>query len=111
MVDDLQQRLWLLDHTAKQFGLEVGNPDGVGVAFDGERAFFRSNDKAYKTKRLANNPSLEVAPATFRGKPIGAVLHARARLLDGEEARLGASALARRRPVSCRDSWFRSHMG
>lgn len=32
MVDDPQQRLWLLGHTARQFGLEVSNPDGVGAS-------------------------------------------------------------------------------
>ena len=66
------------------------------VAFDADRAFFRSYNKAGKTKRLRNG-CVEVAPAIFRGKPTGAVLHARARLLDGEEARLAAGGLARRR--------------
>lgn len=31
MIEDPQQRLWLLGHTAKQFGIEVGNTEGVGV--------------------------------------------------------------------------------
>lgn len=32
MIDDAQQRLWLLAHTGKQFGLgDVGNPEGLGV--------------------------------------------------------------------------------
>ena len=92
MIDHLQQRRWPLGRTANQFGLEVGNPDGVSVAFDGDRAFFRSYDKAWKTRRLANNPCVEVAPAIFRGKPTGAVLRARARQLDGEEARLAAQS-------------------
>ena len=49
-----------------------------------------------RPERLRNR-CVELAPAIFRGKPTGAVLHARARLLDGEEARLAAGALARRR--------------
>lgn len=31
MVEDPQQRLWLLGHTAKQLGLEVGDQEGVGL--------------------------------------------------------------------------------
>jgi haloalkane dehalogenase len=31
MVDDPDQRLWLLNHTARQFGLDPLNPEGIGV--------------------------------------------------------------------------------
>ena len=31
MLDDPQQRLWLLGHTARQFGMDAGNTDGVGA--------------------------------------------------------------------------------
>ena len=71
----------------------------VSIAFDGERAFFRSYDKAWKTKRLARDPSVKVAPATVRGAPTGPAVEARATLLDGDEARVAARALARRHRV------------
>jgi uncharacterized protein len=71
----------------------------MSVAFIGERAFFRSFDRAWKTKRLRNNPRLQVAPATLRGKPTGPPIGARATLLSGEQAKLAAETLARRHRV------------
>lgn len=70
----------------------------VSVAFDGDRGFFRSYDKAGKTKRLRNNPSVEVGAATFRGKRMGATGHARAVLLAGGRAQVAAKTLAHRHP-------------
>jgi len=32
MLDDTNQRLWLVMHTARMFGLDPDDPDGVGVA-------------------------------------------------------------------------------
>jgi len=80
--------------TYKRDGSPVGTP--VSVAFDGDRAFFRTYDKAWKARRLRRNPEVEVAPSTFRGTPAGPSLHARATLLDGDQARIAATALARR---------------
>jgi PPOX class probable F420-dependent enzyme len=71
----------------------------VSIAFAGDRAFFRSYDKAWKTKRLRNNPRVELAPATLRGRPTGPPVRARALLLDGGRARIAAQALARRHRV------------
>lgn len=83
--------------TYKRDGTPVGTP--VSLAFDGDRAFFRSYHKAWKTKRLRNDSRVEVQPSTLRGKPTGAAVHARATLLDGDQARLAAKALARRHRV------------
>ena len=83
--------------TYKRDGTPVPTP--VSIAFDHDRAFFRSFDKAWKTKRLRNNPQVEVAPATLRGKPVGPPVKARATLLDGEQADVAARALARRHRV------------
>jgi uncharacterized protein len=79
--------------TYKRDGTAVGTP--VSIAFDGDRAFFRSYDKAWKTKRLGNNPRVEFAPATLRGKPLGPPVQARAVLLEGEQAQIAAWTLAR----------------
>ena len=83
--------------TYKRDGTAVGTP--VSIAFDGDRAFFRSYDKAWKTRRLRHNPRVGVAPSTVRGKPTGPAIQARATLLDGEQARVAARALARRHRV------------
>src|SRR5580658_3005561 len=82
--------------TYKRDGTAVDTP--VSIAFDGDRAFFRSYDKAWKTKRLRHNPRVQAAPSTFRGKPAGPAIPARATLLEGEQARVAARALARRQP-------------
>ena len=81
----------------KRDGSPIATP--VSVAFDGERAFFRSYSKAWKTKRLHNDARVEVAPCTFRGQPTGPPVHARATLLVGEHAAVAANALARRHRV------------
>jgi hypothetical protein len=83
--------------TYKRDGTAVGTP--VSIAFEGDRAFFRSYHKAWKTKRLRNNPHVEFAAATLRGRPTGPPLQARAILLDGEQADIAAKALARRHRV------------
>ena len=66
--------------TYKRDGTPVPTP--VSIAFDGDRAFFRSYDQAWKTRRLRNNARVEIAPATLRGKPTGAAIEARATLFD-----------------------------
>lgn len=81
----------------KRDGTPIATP--VSVAFDGDRAFFRSYDTAWKTKRLRNNPRVEVAPSTLRGKPTGQAVQARATLLVGDAAGTAANALARRHRV------------
>jgi uncharacterized protein len=83
--------------TYKRDGTAVGTP--VSIAFDGDRAFFRSYDKAWKTKRLRRDSRVRIAPATLRGKPTGPAVQARATLLEGEQARIAARALARRHRV------------
>jgi len=83
--------------TYKRDGTPVATP--VSIAFDGDRAFFRSYDKAWKTKRIRNNPHVEVAPATLRGRPLGPPVQGRATVLDGEQAGMAARTLARRHRV------------
>lgn len=83
--------------TYKRDGTPVGTP--VSIAFDGDRAFFRSYHKAWKTKRLRNNPRVEVAPCTMRGKLTGESIPAQATLLNADEAQTAAAALARQHPI------------
>ncbi|HEU5416823.1 MAG TPA: PPOX class F420-dependent oxidoreductase [Streptosporangiaceae bacterium] len=81
--------------TYKRDGSPVATP--VSIAFDGgDRAFFRTYDQAWKARRLRRNPQVQVAPSTLLGKVTGPAIPARAILLEGEQARLAARALARR---------------
>lgn len=82
--------------TCKRDGTPVPT---VSIAFDGDRAFFRSHDRAWKTKRLWNNPSVEVAPSTFRGRATGPTIAVRAMLLADGEAGIAAKALARQHHI------------
>jgi PPOX class probable F420-dependent enzyme len=83
--------------TFRRNGIPVATP--LSVAVDGDRAFFRSYEKAGKTKRLRNDPRVEVTPSTTRGKPLGRTITAEARLLEGAEARHAARLLARKHPL------------
>lgn len=83
--------------TFRRDGTPVGTP--VSIAVDGEHAYSRTWNTAGKAKRIRNNPEVEVAPSTFRGKPTGPSIRARARLLTGDEAAAAARRLSRKYPV------------
>ena len=91
-----RQRTVLLT-TYRRDGTPVGTP--VSIAVEGDRAFFRTYDKAWKSKRLRRNPAVTVAPSTMRGKATGPAIYAHARLLSGDEATHAARALARKHPL------------
>lgn len=78
-------------------GTPVGTP--VNIAVEGDRAFVRSFDAAWKVKRMGRNPEVEVAPSTFRGEPQGRAIRARARLLEGEEAEHASELIAAKHPI------------
>ncbi|GAA1208552.1 PPOX class F420-dependent oxidoreductase [Pseudonocardia alaniniphila] len=82
--------------TFKRDGTPVGT--AVSIAVEGDRAFVRTYDAAGKAKRMRNNPEVEIAPCTMKGTPIGPAMHARARLLTGEDAVRAARALAGKYP-------------
>jgi PPOX class probable F420-dependent enzyme len=83
--------------TFKRDGAPVGTP--VNLAVEGDHAYFRTFDAAWKAKRLARNPHVEVAPSTLRGTPTGPAVAGQARLLSGDEARHAARMLTRKHPV------------
>lgn len=93
-LDAVRDAKTILLTTYKRDGTPVETP--VSIAFGGGRAYFRSYDKAWKTKRLRSNPRVEVAASTLRGRRTGPLTGARAVLLDGEQARVAARALRRR---------------
>ncbi len=87
----------ILLHTKKRDGSWVPTP--VSVAVHAGHAYIRTYAKAGKSKRLRNFPEVRFCPSTFRGTPTGATVRARARLLDGDEARTAARLLSRKYPV------------
>ncbi|WP_410656866.1 PPOX class F420-dependent oxidoreductase [Amycolatopsis sp. lyj-112] len=82
----------ILLKTFKRDGTPIGTP--VNIAVEGDHAFIRTYDAAWKAKRMRNNPQVEIAPSTFRGAPTGEPVRGHVRLLDGDEARHAAAMLA-----------------
>jgi PPOX class probable F420-dependent enzyme len=78
-------------------GRPVGTP--VSLAVDGDHAYLRSFERAGKTRRIRNNPRVEVAPSTARGRPTGPAVLVTARRLEGAESRRAARLLAGKHPL------------
>ncbi|HEX5957696.1 MAG TPA: PPOX class F420-dependent oxidoreductase [Hyphomicrobiaceae bacterium] len=83
--------------TYRRDGTPVATP--VSIAVVGQRAYVRSFERAWKTRRIRNNPAVTVAPSTARGKPTGPAINATARRLTGTEYDSAARALARKYPM------------
>jgi uncharacterized protein len=83
--------------TFKKDGTPVPTP--VTVAVEDGRIFFRTYSDAWKFKRMRRNPHVEVAPSTFRGKPLGPAMPGRVRRLEGDDVAVARRALARRAPL------------
>jgi PPOX class probable F420-dependent enzyme len=91
-------RTWtVLLTTYRRDGRAVPTP--VNLAVEGDRAYFRTYDKAGKTKRIRNNLLVEVAPCSPRGTPRGPGHTAGARLLEGAEDQHARDVLEREYPV------------
>lgn len=92
-------RQWaVLLTTCKRDGTPVGT--AVNIVVEGDHAYFRTWDTAWKFRRIRNNPKVEFASCTPRGKPTGSATHARARILEGKEAAHARRLLARKYPFS-----------
>lgn len=70
----------------------------VSVVVDGNRAYFRSFERAIKVRRIHRNPNVEFGPSTASGKPTGTMQAGRVHLLDGDEYRAAARLLRRKYP-------------
>lgn len=71
----------------------------VHVVTAGDEVYFRTWDVAGKAKRLAHTPTVQIAPATLRGRPLMPPVRAEAHLLHGAAAEQAAVLLARRHPI------------
>ena len=91
-----KQRTVLLT-SYRRDGAGIGTP--VNIAVEGDRAFVRTFDSAWKLKRIRNNPLVEIAPSTNTGKATGTSLRSRARILTGDEAARASRAIDKKYPV------------
>ncbi|HTC47932.1 MAG TPA: PPOX class F420-dependent oxidoreductase [Candidatus Aquilonibacter sp.] len=69
--------------TVRKNGAKVATPVWFGE--DGDKLFIMTRSDMGKVKRIRNNPLVEVAPCTIRGKIIGDSFFAQARILPPEE--------------------------
>ena len=83
--------------TYKRDGTPVGT--AVNIAVQGDRAYFRTWDTAWKVRLIRNNPEVEFAPSTARGRPTAPAIGARARVLEGEGSARAGRLLARKSPA------------
>ncbi len=83
--------------TYKRDGTPVGT--AVNVVVEGDHAYFRTWDTAWKLKRISNNPDVRFAPSMPLGRPTGPAIWARARILEGKESAYASRLLARKYPI------------
>jgi PPOX class probable F420-dependent enzyme len=87
---------YVLLNTFKRDGTAVGTPVNIVVVAD--TAFFRTWDVSGKAKRLRHTAAVDIAPSTFRGRPLGPSIRADAQLLAGVGSEHAASLLAEKHP-------------
>ena len=88
---------FILLTTFRRDGTPVATP--VHVVTEGDAAFFRSWNVSGKAKRLRHTSAVQIAPSTFRGRPVGPSIRAEAHLLEGQAADDAAGMLARKHPL------------
>ena len=92
----VEQRTALLT-SFRRDGTPVGTP--VNLAVEGDHAFVRSFDAAWKVRRMHGNPEVEIAPSSFRGEPHGPAIRAHVRELDGAEAVHASDLIEAKHPI------------
>ncbi|WP_137123413.1 PPOX class F420-dependent oxidoreductase [Segeticoccus rhizosphaerae] len=95
----LSRRTYIQLVTFRRNGTPVGTPVHLAAPPDGERGYFRTWHTTGKAKRVRHTKRVELAPSTFRGRPVGEPIPATVRLLKGVEAKVAADLLAARHPV------------
>jgi PPOX class probable F420-dependent enzyme len=70
----------------------------VSIVVEGDRAYFRSFERAVKVRRIRRNPTVQFGPATASGKPTGSTQPGSVRLLEGAEYRKAGRLLRRKYP-------------
>jgi PPOX class probable F420-dependent enzyme len=80
--------------TFRRNGQPVATP--IWFALDSERVVFFTGPGTGKARRIRNNPTVEIAPSTARGKLLGPPVSGTARLLVGTEAKVAERMLGAR---------------
>ncbi|HEX5254877.1 MAG TPA: PPOX class F420-dependent oxidoreductase [Mycobacterium sp.] len=70
----------------------------VSIVVEGDRAYFRSFERAVKVRRMRRNPRVEFCPATALGKPTGSTQSGSVRLLEGPEYLMAGRLLRQKYP-------------
>ena len=96
-LESLDRSWTVLLTTFKRDGTPVLTP--VNLAIEGRHGYFRTYTKTWKTKRIRNNPQVEIAPSTFRGKPTGRSMRGAARLLGADEEAHARVVIGHRHPI------------
>jgi uncharacterized protein len=89
-IDDLGRRDYCVLVTYRKDGTPVPSPLWFGM--DDGKLYVHT--AGYKVKRIERNPDVLVAPATFRGRPLGPPLAGTARVLPATEAAAAEKRLA-----------------
>ncbi len=97
VLEPLVKQWAVLLTTYKRAGTPVGT--AVNIVVEGDLAYFRTWDTAWKLRRIRNNPEVEFAPSTALGRPTAPAIQARARVLEGEESARAGRLLARKYPA------------
>jgi uncharacterized protein len=68
-------------------------PTPVWFGLEGERVYFRSEERAGKVKRIHANPRVLLAPCDSRGKPLGPAAEGRAKILPPDREKAAEEAI------------------
>ena len=79
----IQDQKYISLTTFRKTGVGIATPVWFGE--EGDKLYVMTRSDMWKTKRIRNNPQVQVAPCTMRGKVTGAQFSATARLLPPEE--------------------------
>ena len=90
--ESLRGHKYCLLTTFRKSGEPIPTPVWFGLA-DG-KAYIGSDGAAAKVKRIRSNPQVRLAPCSVRGKPLGAAVEGRARVLAPSESERAERALA-----------------
>ena len=93
-LDRLATAKYMLLTTFRKDGTAVPTP--VWVARDGDELVLTTAPNAGKVKRVRRDGTARVAPCTVRGRPTGAEVPARARMLDAAGVRRAQRLIARK---------------
>jgi len=90
----LQNQQFMNLTTYRRSGEAMVTP--VWFAQDGDTLYVMTTATAGKVKRLRNNPRVQVGPSDRAGKPLGPVVVAQGRVLEGEEAKKADALLSKK---------------